>query len=118
MSMGESKEPTEIETQNKICTYFEKKGYLFFRTNNTPQFDRKLNSGYGGYRSQGRFSAAGLSDIILIDKEEYGMAVFFEVKTLKGRQSPDQKLFEKRCWVNNCKYYVVRSLDEVKKLGY
>ncbi len=107
----------EIEIQNKICAYLEKKGYFFMRLNNTPQFDKKLNNGYGGYRSQGRFSAPGLADILLIDKERYGMAVFLEVKD-KGKQSPDQKLFAKRCCLNNCEYAVVRSIEEVKALGY
>lgn len=87
------------------------------RLNNTPQYDKKLNSGYGGYRSQGRFSAPGMADILIIDKEKYGMAHFLEIKTPKGKQSPDQKLFEKRCLLANGDYHVVRSVDEVKALG-
>ena len=88
------------------------------RLNNTPVHDQKMNQGYGGYRAQGKWSAPGLADLLLVDKEKYGMAVFLEVKALKGKQSPDQKLFEKRCYGNNCEYYVVKSVEDVKKLGY
>lgn len=86
------------------------------RLNNTPVFDKKLNSGYGAYRSQGKYSAPGMADILVLDKEKYGMAVFLEVKTPKGAQSADQKLFEKRCALNNCEYHIIRSLDDIKKL--
>lgn len=91
---------------------------MFFRTNNTPVFDRKLNNGHGAYRSQGRFAAPGLSDIILIDKKKNGKAIFLEVKTPKGRQSTDQNLFEKRAYNNNAEYYLVKSLEDIKTLGY
>lgn len=104
--------------QNKICDYLTKEGHFFMRLNNAPVYDQKMNQGYGGYRGQGKWAAAGLADILLIDKEKYGMAIFLEVKTPKGKQSPDQKLFEKRCYRNNCEYHLVRSLDDVKKLGY
>ena len=102
--------------QNKVCEYLQKKGLFFFRTNNAPVFDRKLNSGYGGYRTQGKWAAPGLPDIILIDAEKYGMAVFLEIKTPKGKQSADQKLFEKRAHSNNAEYHIIQSLDDIKKL--
>lgn len=108
----------EGKIQNKICEYLSDRGYFFMRLNNAPIHDDRMNQGYGGYRSQGKWSAPGLSDILLIDKEKYGMAVFLEVKAPKGKQSPDQKLFAKRCCLNNCEYAVVRSVDDVKQLGY
>lgn len=117
MSMSTAKQ-SEIDIQNKICLYLEKKGYFFMRLNNTPVHDRKMNNGYGGYRSQGKWAAPGMSDILLLDKEKYGQAVFLEVKTNKTKQSPDQKLFEKRCLLNNCEYHIVRSVEDVKALKY
>ena len=108
----------EGEIQNKICEYLSKKGHFFMRLNNAPVFDNKLNQGYGAYRAQGKWAAPGMADILLIDKEKYGMAVFLEVKTPRGKQSPDQNLFAKRCCFNNCEYAVVRSVEEVKALGY
>lgn len=82
------------------------------RLNNTPTYDANL----GGYRSQSKWSAPGLADLLVIDREEYGQAVFLEVKTAKGKQSNDQKLFEKRCGLSNARYHVVKSVDDVKKL--
>ena len=87
------------------------------RLNNTPVYDKKLNQGRGGYRAQGKWAAPGLADILLIDKERYGLAVFIEVKD-KTKQSGDQNLFQKRCYNNNCEYHLVRSLAEIKSLGY
>ena len=107
----------EIEIQNKICEYLQSKGYLFWRSNNTPVFDKRLNSGYGAYRSQGKWAQPGLADILIVLKEEYGQLCCLEVKGLKGKQSADQKLFEKQCHLNNARYHVVRSVADVKTLG-
>lgn len=108
----------EVKIQNKICEYLQKKGYFFFRLNNTPVFDQKLNNGYGAYRAQGKWSAPGLADILLVDTEKYGRAVFFEIKSEKGKQSADQRLFEHRCHTTNAEYYLVRSIEDIKKAGY
>lgn len=108
----------EIDIQNKICEYLSKKGYFFMRLNNAPIHDGKMNNGYGGYRAQGKWSAPGLADLLLIDKEKYGMAVFLEVKGPKGKQSADQKMFEKRCHSCNAEYHILQSLEDIKKLGY
>lgn len=112
----------EGKIQTAVCEYLAKRGVFFFRTNNQPVFDRKLNNGYGAYRSQGKWSAPGLSDIIAITPPagKYGGGVFvgLEIKTPRGKQSADQILFAKRCALNNAEYHVIRSLDDVKKLDY
>lgn len=110
-----SKSKTEGIIQREICGYLEKRGHLFFRTNNTPTYDPKLNNGYGGYRSQSRWSQPGLPDICVID--DTGHFIGLEVKTPKGRQSADQKLFEKKCEARAAEYYVVRSVEDVKNVG-
>ena len=59
----------------------------------------------------------GVPDIIcIIPQGEEGSGIFtgFEVKTPRGRQSPDQILFEKRCKRAGGRYYVVRSVEDVK----
>lgn len=100
--------------QSAICEYLALKKYFFFRTNNTPVFDRKLNNGYGGYRSQGKWAQPGLADILLLkDGTLYGI----EVKTPKGKQSADQMLFEKRIQSHGGIYVVARSVDDVIALG-
>jgi hypothetical protein len=107
----------EGEIQLAICKYLREQGYFFWRSNNTPTYDPKMNNGLGGYRSQGEFSQPGLSDICLVHGDNYGQFVALEVKAPKGRQSTDQKLFERRCGLSNARYHVVKSVDDVKALG-
>lgn len=75
-------------------------------------YDPNLNGGYGGYRSN-PYTMKGVPDIVCIIN---GMFVGFEVKTTKGRVSPDQLLFKKRCERAGGIYHVVRSADEALKL--
>lgn len=77
-----------------------------------------MNNGYGGYRAQSKWSYSGLPDIMLIHKENYGQLVGLEVKTPKGRPSADQLLMQKRFRLANAEYHIVRSVDDVKKLGF
>lgn len=107
-------EKLESKIQGEICKYLEKKQYFFGRSNNAPIFDKKLNSGYGAYRTQGRWSHQGMSDLWLLHE---GTFIAIEVKSKKGKASADQKLYETRVRSNGGEYYVVRSIDDVKNLG-
>lgn len=44
-----------------------------------------------------------------------GRAAFVEIKTAKGRQSPEQRAFEAACRANGAPYHVVRSPEEAKR---
>ena len=96
----------EKDIQNVICEYLEYKRYFFWRQNTTPVFDKTR----GLYRSMPKFSKKGVADIIVIKD---GKAIFLEVKQPKGRQSDDQKFFEKDAKENGAEYHVVTSLDDV-----
>lgn len=89
-----------------------KNGVFFFRVNNQPVFDPKLNSGYGGYRTMGKYALPGVPDIIVIPED--GIFTGIEVKGESGRQSPEQVLFEKRAKRHNARYMVAKSVEEVK----
>jgi hypothetical protein len=52
---------------------------------------------------------AGVADNVLINKSKM---YFFEFKTPKGRQSPEQMYFQRRCEVCGVDYHVIRSIDE------
>lgn len=56
---------------------------------------------------------AGVSDLICINN---GKVLFVEIKDYKGKQSDKQKDFEKLIISNDLNYYLVRSLDEFKKI--
>ena len=64
---------------------------------------RKINTGL----------YAGVSDLIAI---HFGQVIFIEVKTEIGKQSDKQKDFQQLIEAQGFKYYVVRSLDELKLL--
>jgi hypothetical protein len=56
---------------------------------------------------------AGVSDLIVINN---GKTHFVELKDYKGKQSEKQKEFEKSIISQGHKYFLVRSLDEFKKI--
>ncbi|CAB4151342.1 hypothetical protein UFOVP594_11 [uncultured Caudovirales phage] len=97
--------------QTELCYYLNGKGYVFWRSNNTPVYD----SSWGGYRKMAEFSQPGVSDITMVHK---GRAVFIEVKTdkylatKKSYQSKAQREFQQ--WVESAGalYVVVRSVDD------
>lgn len=101
----------ETEIQTAICKYLSKRSAFFWRNNTTPIWDKKLRGGYGGYRGMGTYAMKGVSDIIVID--DYGGAIFIEVKTKRGKLSADQILFKKRCERHNAQYFAVSSVEEV-----
>lgn len=100
--------------QNKVCEYLNKKGVFFFRVNNTPQYDSKLNQGYGGYRAMSKWAMPGVPDIIAIS--EKGTFIGLEIKAAKGRLSTDQIAFRDRALRHNAEYHVIRTVDEVKTI--
>jgi hypothetical protein len=107
----------EVDVQRSILEYLTKKGYYCWRNNNGALYDAKLNGGSGGYRAQSKWTPKGIPDILLIHREEYGQLWGLEVKKPSGRTSPDQLLQQKRWRLNNAVYEIVKSLEDVKKLG-
>lgn len=106
---------TEKETDilRAICDYLslqqKVKGYLFWRANNIGMYDGK------DYRPLPKYSMLGVPDINVIWK---GIYFGLEVKTKIGIQSENQKIFQRNCEQVKGKYYVVRSVDDVVKLGF
>ncbi|MCP4159848.1 MAG: VRR-NUC domain-containing protein [Deltaproteobacteria bacterium] len=56
---------------------------------------------------------SGVSDLIVVLK---GKVLFVEVKNEKGKQSPKQILFQKQVENLGFKYYLVRNLEDFKKV--
>jgi len=101
---------TETEIQSTICEYLAYRKHFFWRQNTAPRYDTKKQIFY----RMPKHAMNGVPDIILIKD---GQFIGLEVKQEKGKQSEDQKIFEKRCHDAGAKYYIVRSLDDVIKLG-
>ena len=58
----------------------------------------------------------GVPDIILIKKGS-GQFIGLEVKRKGTVQSPEQIEFERRAKADGASYHVVRSIDDVQRLG-
>jgi len=56
---------------------------------------------------------AGASDLIFVFR---GKVIFLEIKTTTGRQDPAQKEFQSRIEANGFRYYLVRSVEDVKEV--
>lgn len=100
----------ETDIQDSICDYLEKRGRCFMRLNNVPAFNRN-GDGSIVMRRLPKHTPRGIADILVIAG---GLAYWLEVKTKKGRQSPEQKDFEVWVTKHGARYFVVRSIDEVR----
>ena len=99
----------EVQIQRQICDYLALKGHTFWRVNNIPAYDPTR----GTFRAMPKYSMAGVSDILLILK---GVLWCIEVKG-KSPQSDSQKEFERKVINVGAEYHIVRSVEDVIKLG-
>ena len=96
---------SELTIQVEIVDYCRKNNIICFSVPNeaTRNNSKYIKSGV----------LAGVSDLILLhNKKTY----FVELKDYKGRQSDKQKDFENIVSLQGFKYFLVRSLDEFKKI--
>ena len=100
----------ESGIQSAICDYLELNRHFFWRQNTAPAFDWKTKQ----FRKMPKHAMRGIPDIILVQQ---GLFVGLEVKSAIGKQSEDQKAFEKNLKDAGGRYYVVRSIEDVQKLG-
>lgn len=109
----------ESDVQNSICEYLETRRRCFFRLNNIPAFNR----GVGGVitmRRLPKYTPKGLPDIVVVvGGLFYGLEVKKpdSVDSKKTYQSKDQKEFQALVEKHGGKYFVVRSIDDVQKIG-
>lgn len=100
----------ETDIQKAICDYLAYRKHLFWRNNNTPVYDAARQR----FRAMPKYTMKGLPDIIVIKD---GFFIGLEVKQPKGRQSPDQKEFQRLCKEAGGEYHLVKSIDDVRVLG-
>lgn len=104
----------ESEIQAAICQYLQAQGIFFFSVPNE-------GAGKNAIR-QSQLMAMGLrpgvADLIVWWPAGNGAVTqgYLEVKTPAGRQSRQQKKFERFCQLNGVPYLVVRSVEDVKSL--
>lgn len=113
MSTQNVKKVSEIEIQSSICEYLSIKRRFFFRLNNIPSFNKGAN-GSITMRRLPKYTPRGLPDIIVVAG---GAFIALEVKSAIGKQSPDQKIIQQDIERHSGRYYVVRSVEDVIKIG-
>jgi hypothetical protein len=94
----------ESDTQKAILEWLAWK-HIFHYRNNSGAFKRDDGHFY-------RFGAVGSPDIVCIIAGQY---VGIEVKAPKGRQSDNQKEFQRQLEAAGGKYILAFSIDEVAK---
>jgi len=105
------KEIKETDIQKEICEYLQTKGYFFWRQNQIPVFGRSMP----------KYSIKGVCDIIVVRGGKFiGIEVkrpagFYKDRNRKPVQSDDQIIFQRRLEENGGMYFLVTSLDEIKK---
>jgi hypothetical protein len=105
---------SESDIVRAICDYLALRKYFFWRQNTAPSVQKSADSWQ--FRRMPVHAMRGVPDIILIRKDGYFVGI--EVKTDKGRMSPEQLLFAKRSKAIGAEYYVVHSIEEVQALGF
>lgn len=104
----------EGKIQTRILFYLKSHRVFAWRNNNGALFDQKLNSGYGGYRSNNVMK--GVPDIIGIMPDGSGRFLAIEVKTPRGTQTGPQVLFERRTKRAGGVYILAKSIEDVEKV--
>lgn len=78
------------------------------------------NGGSRNIREAVRFKRegvkAGVSDIIILKPNKSSHALLIELKRKGGKQSPEQKEFQKNVELWNYQYSIAKSLDEFMKI--
>jgi len=111
-----AKKQSEQDIQRDICHYLEKQQYLFWRF--SPEtYNAKL-----GIHLKHRFIPNGLPDLFILHPGDtkafpHPVCIGLECKTNKGKPSAHQLLMQRRFGLANHEYFIVRSIDDVKKLG-
>lgn len=93
---------SEKEIQKQCIEYLKKRNIFFYRQNQ-------------GRMGRIKFTSInGVPDIVAVIKGKY---VGIELKDEKGKQSEDQKTFQKNLEQAGGEYWLIRDLDElIKKL--
>lgn len=98
----------ERELQKEIVTWFRENhpnGIIFSVPN------EGIRNRFGWYAETG--AVKGCPDLVCVLA---GVVFFVENKSKRGRQSPEQCVFEVNCRELGIGYYVCRSLDEFKSI--
>ena len=104
---------TEFNIQQEIVVFFRNNYCLKHHKKRCAIFSVPNEAAYKNKSFIQTGLMVGVSDLIVVINSK---TVFFEVKTEKGKQSPKQIEFEETIKNLNQDYYIVRSLEQFKKI--
>lgn len=94
------------ELVKACCDYLSLKKVFFYRNNSGAYVTAS-----GGFV---RYGTPGSPDVVCVKDGKY---IGLEMKMGSGRQSPNQKDFQKRLEAAGGIYHIIRSLDDIIALG-
>ena len=100
----------EKAIENQILSFLKWLGFLCWKQETQGTYD-PIKKIYRRKNSVHRM--VGISDILAVDR--MGRVIAIEVKSAKGRVSPDQKAFLERINQTNGIGFVARSVDDVER---
>lgn len=99
---------TEKQIENQILSYLATRKECFaFKFKDQAKF-------IGGRYRKSNWEINGVADLCCL--MDNGLTLWLEVKTDKGKQSKNQKNFEKIIKKHKGYYHVVRSVEETRKI--
>lgn len=101
---------TESDLVRQLCDYLALRKHFFWRSNNTPIFDQTK----GVFRAMPKYTPRGIPDICVIRN---GKFIGLEAKTETGTQSMFQQEFEEALKSAGGAYHLVRSVEDLQKIG-
>lgn len=110
-------EPTELETQTAIMHLLAAEKIFALRINTSSQVLTDANGRKRVLKSHS--GGAGVADIlVLLERVCGGMrmgfgVIWLEIKSAKGKQSPEQMAFQRRMEELGHRYLVARSVEDV-----
>ena len=129
-------ELTEAEVKKGVEDYLQyamNQGKLWFARLNAGDFiDTRVKEGHTETRLRIKGVKAGTADFIVVQGGEVQMVhstqqrihkthpitfvTFIECKSTKGKQAPDQVEFEEQVSKLNCRYHIIRDVDELQEV--
>lgn len=98
----------ESQIELQICFYLRAKGYFFWKQPMAGFFDERKCA----FRKHANpFVRNGVPDVIIVRD---GKFIGLEIKKRTGRQTDAQKAFQKDLEKAGGKYFIIRSLDDLK----
>ncbi|MDD5081754.1 MAG: VRR-NUC domain-containing protein [Dehalococcoidales bacterium] len=99
----------------QYLTYLQNAGKLVYIRLNAGDFI--LQGKEGEFRRRVKGARKGTADLLVIyGAQGLAQIVFLELKSTKGKQSPEQKGFQAEVEAHGCRYFIVRSQEELEKI--